>query len=112
MSKFLFHPLAWSIFIIQCSTHAVASEKQLSVEETTERLPTITVTAEKQDERYTSSQAITQFNHDLLDVPFTKSHVSEKDIQNYNVQRISDALSFGNGVVYQDSYGGGFWDNY
>ncbi|END9031784.1 TonB-dependent receptor [Acinetobacter baumannii] len=112
MSKFLFHPLAWSIFIIQCSTHAVAAEKQLSVDQSTERLPTITVTAEKQDERHTSSQAITQFNHDLLDVPFTKSHVSEKDIQNYNIQRVNDALAFVNGVVYQDSYGGGFWDNY
>lgn len=112
MSKFLFHPLAWSIFIIQCSTNTVAAEKQLSVDESTERLPTITVTAEKQDERHTSSQAITQFNHDLLDVPFTKSHVSEKDIQNYNVQGVNDALAFVNGVVYQDSYGGGFWDNY
>lgn len=112
MSKFLFHPLAWSIFIIQCSTNTVAAEKQLSVDESTERLPTITVTAEKQDERHTSSQAITQFNHDLLNVPFTKSHVSEKDIQNYNVQGINDVLAFVNGVVYQDSYGGGFWDNY
>lgn len=55
---------------------------------------------------------MTQFNHDLLDVPFTKSHVSSTDIQNHNVQRISDALSLVNGVVYQDSYGGGFWDNY
>ncbi len=29
-----------------------------------------------------------------------------------NIQRVSDALALVNGVVYQDSYGGGFWDNY
>lgn len=76
------------------------------------QLPIITITAEKQDERHSSSQAITQFNHNLLEVPFTKSHVSKEDIQNHNIQRINDALSLVNGVVYQDSYGGGFWDNY
>jgi iron complex outermembrane recepter protein len=96
----------------QFSTNTVAAENELSVNPKGELLPTITVTAEKQDERHTSSQAITQFNHDLLEVPFTKSHVSGEDIQNHNVQRISDALAFVNGVVYQDSYGGGFWDNY
>ncbi|EOR08086.1 hypothetical protein I593_01441 [Acinetobacter tandoii DSM 14970 = CIP 107469] len=87
-----------------------AAEVEAKTEAT--QLSTITLTAEKQDERHTSSQAITQFNHDLLDVPFTKSHVSNEDIQNHHVQRISDALSLVNGVVYQDSYGGGFWDNY
>jgi len=90
------------------------SSHAAEIKENTEatQLSTITLTAEKQDERHTSSQAITQFNHDLLEVPFTKSHVSNEDIQNHHVQRISDALSLVNGVVYQDSYGGGFWDNY
>ncbi|USE84810.1 TonB-dependent receptor [Acinetobacter tibetensis] len=90
------------------NSHAAEGEAKTE----TTQLSTITLTAEKQDERHTSSQAITQFNHDLLDVPFTKSHVSNEDIQNHHVQRISDALSLVNGVVYQDSYGGGFWDNY
>ncbi|WP_343596327.1 TonB-dependent siderophore receptor [Acinetobacter sp.] len=110
MSKFLFHPLVWSILLVQISaTRAIAAENT-PLNPTT--LPTITITAEKQDERHTSSQAITQFQHELLDVPFTKSHVSAEDIQNQNIQRVSDALSLVNGVVYQDSYGGGFWDNY
>lgn len=112
MSKFLLHPLVWSILLVQFSTSAVAAENELSMNQVSTQLPTMTITAEKQDERHTSSQAITQFNHDLIDVPFTKSHVSNQDIQNHNIQRISDALSLVNGVVYQDSYGGGFWDNY
>lgn len=115
MSKFLFHPLAWSIFLVQISvTNAVAAQSTDNEAQTSSStvLPTITVTAEKQDERHASSQAITQFNHNLLDVPFTKSHVSAEDIQNQNIQRVNDALSLVNGVVYQDSYGGGFWDNY
>lgn len=112
MSKFLFHPLTWSILLVQLSTHAVSAENESTSNQIVAQLPSITMTAEKQDERHSSSQAITQFNHDLLEVPFTKSHVSAQDIQNHNVQRISDALSFVNGVVYQDSYGGGFWDNY
>jgi iron complex outermembrane receptor protein len=111
MSKFLFHPLALAILAVQFSaTTTLAAESSTEMDAT--RLATIIITAEKQDERHSSSQAMTQFNHDLLDVPFNKSHVSSTDIQNHNVQRISDALSLVNGVVYQDSYGGGFWDNY
>lgn len=110
MAKFLFHPLTLSILLAQFSMGAVSAAE--TNENSTTQLATITLTAEKQDERHTSSQAITQFNHDLLEVPFTKSHVSNEDIQNHHVQRVSDALSLVNGVVYQDSYGGGFWDNY
>ncbi|WP_277561444.1 TonB-dependent siderophore receptor [Acinetobacter beijerinckii] len=111
MKYFHFHPLALAILAVQfSSTATLAAESSTEMDAT--RLATIIVTAEKQDERHSSSQAMTQFNHDLLDVPFTKSHVSSTDIQNHNVQRISDALSLANGVVYQDSYGGGFWDNY
>ena len=110
MAKFIFHPLTLSILLAQFSMSTVAAVE--TNENSTTQLATITLTAEKQDERHTSSQAITQFNHDLLEVPFTKSHVSNEDIQNHHVQRVSDALSLVNGVVYQDSYGGGFWDNY
>lgn len=110
MSKFLFNPLMSSLVLAQCSTYAIAVEMPLN--ETVATLSTIQLTSEKQNEKYSSSQAITQFNHHLLDVPFTKSHVSSDYIQKYNVDRVSDALSLVNGVVYQDSYGGGFWDNY
>lgn len=108
---FLLHPLTWGIFAASVSATAHAAN-QVNDSTTVSDLPIITVSAEKQDERHSSSQAITQFKHKLLEVPFTKSHVSEKDIQNYNIQRVSDALALVNGVMYQDSYGGGFWDNY
>lgn len=108
---FLLHPLTWGIFAASMSATVNAAD-QVNDSTTVSDLPIITVSAEKQDERHSSSQAITQFKHKLLEVPFTKSHVSEKDIQNYNIQRVSDALALVNGVMYQDSYGGGFWDNY
>lgn len=111
MRNFHFHPLLIAILAVQLSANSTSAAETIVNKDVTQ-LPTITITAEKQDERHSSSQAMTQFNHDLLDVPFTKSHVSATDIQNHNVQRISDALSLVNGVVYQDSYGGGFWDNY
>lgn len=106
--KFALQPLPVAMSMVFYSSIATAAaDRQPAVQ-----LPAMTVTAEKQDERYLSSQAITQFQHELLDVPFTKTHVSEQEIQNHNIQRINDALSLVSGVVYQDSYGGGFWDNY
>jgi len=109
MSKFLLNPLAWSILFAQFSMSAMAQSQPNG--QTTE-LEKITIKAEDVAETSFSSTALTQFDHSLLSVPFTKSHVSEQDIKNNNIQRVSDALSRVNGVVYQDSYGGGFWDNY
>lgn len=109
MSKFLLNPLAWSILFAQFSMSAMAQSQPNG--QTTE-LEKITIKAEDVAETSFSSTALTQFDHSLLSVPFTKSHVSEQDIKNNNIQRLSDALSRVNGVVYQDSYGGGFWDNY
>lgn len=109
MSKFLLNPLAWSILFAQFSMSAMAQSQPNN--QTTE-LEKITIKAEDVAETSFSSTGLTQFEHSLLSVPFTKSHVSEQDIKNNNIQRVSDALSRVNGVVYQDSYGGGFWDNY
>jgi len=109
MSKFLLNPLAWSILFAQFSMSAMAQSQANG--QTTE-LEKITIKAEDVAETSFSSTGLTQFDHSLLSVPFTKSHVSEQDIKNNNIQRVSDALSRVNGVVYQDSYGGGFWDNY
>lgn len=109
MSKFLLNPLAWSILFAQFSMSAMAQSQPNS--QTTE-LEKITIKAEDVAETSFSSTGLTQFDHSLLSVPFTKSHVSAEDIKNNNIQRVSDALSRVNGVVYQDSYGGGFWDNY
>ncbi|CAI3143818.1 Ferrichrome outer membrane transporter/phage receptor [Acinetobacter calcoaceticus] len=109
MSKFLLNPLAWSILFAQFSMSAMA---QSQTDQQIAELEKITIKAEDVAESSISSTALTQFEHSLLSVPFTKSHVSEQDIKNNNIQRVSDALSRVNGVVYQDSYGGGFWDNY
>ncbi|WP_127491926.1 TonB-dependent receptor [Acinetobacter calcoaceticus] len=109
MSKFLLNPLAWSILFAQFSMSAMAQSQPNG--QTTE-LEKITIKAEDVAETSFSSTGLTQFDHSLLSVPFTKFHVSEQDIKNNNIQRVSDALSRVNGVVYQDSYGGGFWDNY
>lgn len=109
MSKFLLNPLAWSILFAQFSMSAMA---QSQTDQQIAELDKITIKAEDVAETSISSTALTQFEHSLLSVPFTKSHVSEQDIKNNNIQRVSDALSRVNGVVYQDSYGGGFWDNY
>lgn len=109
MSKFLLNPLAWSILFAQFSMSAMAQSQPNG--QTTE-LEKITIKAEDVAETSFSSTVLTQFDHSLLSVPFTKSHVSAEDIKNNNIQRVSDALSRVNGVVYQDSYGGGFWDNY
>lgn len=109
MSKFLLNPLAWSIWFAQFSMSAMA---QSQIDQQIAELEKITIKAEDVAETSISSTALTQFEHSLLSVPFTKSHVSEQDIKNNNIQRVSDALSRVNGVVYQDSYGGGFWDNY
>lgn len=109
MSKFLLNPLAWSILFAQFSMSTMA---QSQTDQQVAELEKITIKAEDATETSNSSTALTQFEHGLLNVPFTKSHVSAQDIQNNNIQRVSDALSLVNGVVYQDSYGGGFWDNY
>lgn len=109
MSKFLLNPLAWSILFAQFSMSAMA---QSQTDQQIAELEKITIKAEDVAETSFSSTGLTQFDHSLLSVPFTKSHVSEQDIKNNNIQRVSDALSRVNGVVYQDSYGGGFWDNY
>ena len=109
MSKFLLNPLAWSILFAQFSMSVMAQSQPNGQAAELEK---ITIKAEDVAETSFSSTALTQFDHSLLSVPFTKSHVSAEDIKNNNIQRVSDALSRVNGVVYQDSYGGGFWDNY
>lgn len=75
-------------------------------------LPVIRINSETSKNKTYQSSALTGFNHSLLDLPFNQSHVSKTQIQNQNIVRIQDALTSTSGVFYQDSYGGGFWDNY
>lgn len=77
-----------------------------------ELLKTIQLQAESESESQKQTTALTKFSHDILDVPFTRSLVSQAQIQQQDVQRIDDALAQVSGVYHQTNYGGGFWDNY
>ncbi|TLU26672.1 TonB-dependent siderophore receptor, partial [Acinetobacter baumannii] len=50
--------------------------------------------------------------HDVLDVPFNRAYLSKQIMEQQDVQRIDDALTLVSGVFHQNSFGGGFWDNY
>lgn len=76
------------------------------------RLDTITVTATGTTESESSSKSITKFQHELLDVPFNKTHLAEDILKQQDIQRIDQALNLVSGVSNNNSYGGGFWDNY
>ncbi|HAB69295.1 MAG TPA: TonB-dependent siderophore receptor, partial [Acinetobacter nosocomialis] len=58
------------------------------------------------------NSSATKFTHDVLDVPFNRAYVSKQMMEQQDVQRIDDALSLVSGVFHQNSFGGGFWDNY
>ena len=77
-----------------------------------ELLKTIQLQAESESESQKQTTALTKFSHDILDVPFNRSLVSQAQIQQQDVQRIDDALAQVSGVYHQTNYGGGFWDNY
>lgn len=59
-----------------------------------------------------NSVAATKFAHEVLDVPFNRVYVPEQRLQQQDVQRVGDALNLVSGLFHQNSYGGGFWDNY
>lgn len=72
------------------------------------RLDTITVTATGTTESESSSKSITKFQHELLDVPFNKTHLAEDILKQQDIQRIDQALNLVSGVSNNNSYGGGF----
>lgn len=82
------------------------------VAEEVNRLETITVSATKSAETATASQSITKFQHELLDIPFNKTSLAESVLKQQDIQRIDQALNLVSGVSNNNSYGGGFWDNY
>ncbi|WOE31864.1 MULTISPECIES: TonB-dependent siderophore receptor [unclassified Acinetobacter] len=75
-------------------------------------LSTITLQAADPQESDSITSATTKFAHDITDVPFSRSMLSETIIQRQNIQRIDEAIQLVNGVYAQNNYGGGFWDNY
>jgi iron complex outermembrane recepter protein len=81
-------------------------------EETSTVLETIRVQAESTQEGVSQNSSATKFSHDVLDVPFNRAYVSKQMMEQQDVQRIDDALSLVSGVFHQNSFGGGFWDNY
>lgn len=80
--------------------------------EETYALPAIVVKSTAVTEDIVTSTAATKFNHDVLDVPFSRSLLYEALIKQQDIQRIDDALSQVSGVFSQTNYGGGFWDNF
>lgn len=76
------------------------------------QLSPIYIQADVLPETSTYSQALTKFSHDLLDIPFNKSTLSQEILQQQDIQRIDQALNQVTGVFHQNNYGGGFWDHY
>lgn len=85
---------------------------QLFATDQVNTLETIYVSATLVHESIQNSQALTKFSHDLLDVPFQKTHLSQQILKQQDIQRIDQALNQVTGVFHQNNYGGGFWDNY
>lgn len=81
-------------------------------DKSTNLLSTITLQAAHQQENQTKTSATTKFTHDVIDVPFSRSFLSEEILKQQDVQRIDEAIQLVNGVYAQNNYGGGFWDNY
>ena len=77
-----------------------------------EKLPTIVIEAEHPTNNLTKNLVTTKFIHDVIDVPFSRSFVSEEMLKQQDIQRIDDALNQVSGVFSQTDYGGGFWDNF
>ncbi|AYO53676.1 TonB-dependent siderophore receptor [Acinetobacter wuhouensis] len=75
-------------------------------------LPTITIEAIDARESETQTSISTKFSHDVVDIPFSRSFLSEEILKQQDVQRIDEAIQLVNGVYAQNNYGGGFWDNY
>lgn len=75
-------------------------------------LPTITVQAIDEQESKTRTSTVTKFSNDIMDLPFSRSFLSEEILKQQDIQRIDEAIQLVNGVYAQNSYGGGFWDNY
>lgn len=75
-------------------------------------LSTITLQAATEQETEKKTSATTKFAHDIVDVPFSRSFLSEEILKQQDVQRIDEAIQLVTGVYAQNNYGGGFWDNY
>lgn len=75
-------------------------------------LSTITLQADQKRENENTSSAATKFTQDVLDIPFSRSFVSQQTLQEQDVQRVDEAINLVSGVFHQNSFGGGFWDNY
>ncbi|MBP8005806.1 MAG: TonB-dependent siderophore receptor [Acinetobacter sp.] len=75
-------------------------------------LETIRIQADTSQQDIQQNSSGTKFSHDVLDIPFNRSFISQQVIEQQDVQRIDDALTLVSGVFHQSTLGGGFWDNY
>ena len=75
-------------------------------------LSTITLQADQNQEDEKTTSAASKFAHDVLDIPFSRSYLSQDILKQQDSQRIEDAIHLVSGVFAQNNYGSGFWDNY
>lgn len=83
-----------------------------NAETSTNVLPTITIQAQQDSDRLSVTAATTKFAHEVIDVPFSRSYLSQEVLKQQDIQRVDEAIQMVNGIYAQNNYGGGFWDNY
>lgn len=92
----------------------ISSSAVANTQQDEQQLETIEIQAQAyaETESVAVSTASTKFSHDVLEVPFSRSLVDEKNLKLQDIQRVDDAIDLVSGVYRQTDYGGGFWDNY
>lgn len=99
-------------FLSLCILFLFSSSLYANELEQVQELDTIVVNATANGESLTQNSALTKFEHDVLDVPFNRSFMSNEQLKQQDIQRVDDAIHLVSGVFHQSNYGGGFWDNY
>ena len=85
---------------------------QAEISDSSQKLATITLQAQQSSDDLQTSSTATKFSHDVVDIPFSRSYLSQEVLKQQDTQRIEDAVQLVSGVFAQNNYGGGFWDNY
>lgn len=101
-----------SLLILSCLSPLVFATDNVTTTETLTELVPIQVGIEQNDNNLVNNSSSTKFEHEILEVPFNRSLISQENMQQQDIQRVDDALYSVSGVFHQSNYGGGYWDNY
>jgi len=66
-------------------------------------LSTITLQADQNQENEKTTSAASKFAHDVLDIPFSRSYLSQDILKQQDSQRIEDAIHLVSGVFAQNN---------